>query len=76
VDPAFDRGVLLVNGVDWNAYGNEIYSAYQDKAFWGDYPIDFWDHFDAPEGGYPPTLPAPLGHGPVPSEIRRAVRQR
>lgn len=64
--PSFDRAILLVNGVDWNTYGSEITTAYTDKAFWGNYAIDFWDYFNEPVGGYPTTLPAPLGHGAVP----------
>ena len=67
--PPFDRGVLVVNGVDWSVYGSEITNAYNARAFWGDYTIDFWDHFDPPAGGYPGALPAPLGHGPVPPEV-------
>ena len=69
VDPPLDRGVLVVNGVDWTTYGTEITTAYTDKAFWGDYTIDFWDNFAAPTAGYPATLPAPLGHGAVPPEV-------
>ncbi len=68
-DPAFDRSVLVVNGVDWATYGSEITSAYQDRAFWGSYGIDFWDALAAPAGGYPSTLPSPLGHGAVPGEV-------
>jgi|GEM_PF-342262 len=68
-NPTFDRSILVVNGVDWNSYGSEIASAYQDQAFWGNYHIDFWDCFDAPGGGYPSSLPAPLGHGAVPSDV-------
>ena len=68
-NPTFERGVLLVNGVDWATYGTEITSAYTDKAFWGDYTIDFWDAFATPSGGYPATLPAPLGHGAVPADL-------
>ena len=64
-----DRHVLLVNGVDWASYGTEITSAYTDRAFWGDSTIDFWDNFSTPSGGYPVTLPAPLGHGAVPAEV-------
>src|SRR5262249_37696575 len=33
VQPPFDRAVLVVNGVDWAAYGAEITTAYTDKAF-------------------------------------------
>jgi hypothetical protein len=69
VQPPFDRGVLVVNGVDWATYGVEITSAYTDRVFSGNYSIDFWDHFSAPPGGYPAVLPPPLGHGPVPPEV-------
>jgi cytochrome c1 len=69
VQPPFDRGVLVVNGVDWATYGAEITSAYTDRAFSGNYAIDFWDHFSAPAGGYPAVLPPPLGHGPVPPDV-------
>ncbi|MCB1182410.1 hypothetical protein KDM41_03180 [bacterium] len=65
---SLDQGVLLVNGVDWATYGTEITTAYENKAFWGDTPITFWDCFGDP-GGYPSTLPAPLGHGPVPPDV-------
>ncbi len=68
-DPQLDRAVLLVNGVDWANYGTEITSAYEDRAFWGNYSIDFWDVFPAPGGGYPSTVPAPLGHGAVPASV-------
>lgn len=68
-NPAFDRAVLVVNGVDWGTYGTEITTAYTDKAFQGDYTIDFWDHFPAPAAGYPGVLPAPLGHGFVPPSV-------
>ncbi|MFH1679563.1 MAG: M1 family aminopeptidase [Candidatus Eisenbacteria bacterium] len=61
VDPTFDRGILVVNGVDWTSYGSEITSAYDDSVFWGSHEISFWDLFAAPTGGYPSTLPAPLG---------------
>ena len=69
IDPALDRGVLLVNGLDWGTYPMEVTSAYADRAFWGDYSIDFWDSFGTPAGGYPVTLPEPLGHGAVPPEV-------
>jgi len=59
----------VVNGVDWASYGAEITTAYTDQAFSGAYAIDFWDTFQAPGGGYPGTLPAPLGHGKVPGSV-------
>ncbi|MEJ2720540.1 MAG: M1 family aminopeptidase [bacterium] len=67
-DPTFDRGVLVVNGVDFDAYGSEIWTAYEDSVFWGDYDMTFWDVFDEPGSGYPANLPAPIGHGPVPAD--------
>jgi len=67
--PTFDKGILLVNGVDWSSYGSEITEAYADSAFWGDNPITFWDCFPEPGGGYPANLPAPIGHHAVPASI-------
>ena len=69
VDPTFDRGILLVNGVLFDAYGDEIRNSYQNRAFWGDFPITFWDCFNPPQGGYPSTLPTPLGYGKVPADV-------
>lgn len=69
IDPTLDQGILLVNGVDWSAYGNELRASYEARAFWGTLPIAFWDCFDTPPGGYPSTLPEPLGHGRVPSGV-------
>jgi hypothetical protein len=65
-NPTFAEGILLVNGVDWDTYGEQIRSAYADSAFWGDRPISFWDTFSEPAGGYPPNLPAPIGFDAVP----------
>lgn len=65
-DATLDRGILVVNAVHWGTYGSEITSAYEDSVFWGSLPISFWDTFDEPAGGYPSTLPEPLGHGAVP----------
>ena len=69
INPAFDQGILLVNGVSFTVYGSEIWDAYQNEAFWGDYSISFWDCFISPPGGYPSTLPTPLGHGKIPEKI-------
>jgi hypothetical protein len=74
VDPPLDRQVLLVNGVDWVSNRAEITSAYADHAFSGSYTFDFWDTFATPFGGYPATLPVPLGHGAVPSEVMGRYR--
>ncbi len=64
----FDRGVLLVNGVDWSAYGPEAPSAYSDSSYTGTLPFSFWDCFGEPGGGYSSELPEPLGHGPIPAD--------
>jgi aminopeptidase N len=69
VDPTFDRGVLLVNGVLFDVYGEEIRNSYLNRAFWGDFPIAFWDCFNPPQNGYPSTVPEPLGHGRVPGDV-------
>ena len=69
VEPTFDRGILLVNGVLFDSYDDEIRHSYQERAFWGDAPITFWDCFNPPSDGYPSTLPAPAGFGRVPAEI-------
>ncbi len=68
-NPSFADGILLVNGVHWDSYSPDIQNAYEAKAFWGDNDIDFWDNFSEPSGGYPSTLPTPLGHGSVPAEV-------
>jgi len=69
VNPTFERGILLVNGVLLDSYGEEIWNSYENRAFWGDFPIEFWDCFNPPQGGYPSTLPVPLGHGKVPADV-------
>ena len=70
VSPTFDRGILLVNGVDigYSSYHNAIWSAYADSVFWGNLDITFWDCFDETAYGYPANMPEPLGHGPVPTD--------
>ncbi len=61
VEPKLNKGTLLVNGMTWRAKG--VKEAYENKAFWGDAPITFWDIFNESNDGYPASLPAPLGHG-------------
>ncbi|MCK5146264.1 T9SS type A sorting domain-containing protein [bacterium] len=68
INPTLDQGILLVNGVSWT-YGEEIRNAYKSNVYTGDYPITFWDCFNEPAGGYPATLPQPLGHGDLPVDI-------
>ncbi len=66
--PTFAEGILLVNGVDWDTYGSGIVTAYENRAFWGNLEISFWDYFTK-TGAYPSTLPEPLGHGQVPGSV-------
>jgi hypothetical protein len=67
-DAMLDRGILIVNGVHWDTYGTEIYSAYEESLYWGSHEISFWDIFSEPSGGYPASLPEPIGHGYVPAD--------
>jgi len=69
VEPDFDQGILLVNAVFFEKYEAEIREAYEKRTFWGNFPIAFWDCFAPPAGGYPSTLPEPLGHGMVPADV-------
>jgi hypothetical protein len=68
IDPTFHRGILVVNGVDFDTYGSAIWSAYADSAFWGSYDMSFWDCFEETGSGYPANVPTPLGHGPIPAD--------
>ena len=69
ISPTFDQGILLVNGVEFDVYDTSIRRAYENSAFWGDFPISFWDCFNPPEKGYPSNLPSPLGHGRIPADV-------
>jgi len=69
IDPTFDQGILLVNGVSFDTYGDAIWNCYEERAFWGDRSIEFWDCFYPTVSGYPSTLPEPLGHGMVPGDV-------
>ncbi|MCI0618416.1 M1 family metallopeptidase, partial [bacterium] len=67
-NPTFRNGILLVNGIHWGRYYDEIYKAYENKAFWGNLKFSFWDCFPDLGSSYPATLPKPIGHGPIPAE--------
>jgi len=65
----FYKGILVVNSLR-SLEVEEIYDAFANNAFWGDYPISFWDNFPAPQGGYPSNLPfKPVGRGYVPFDV-------
>ena len=67
VNPTFDKGILLVNGVSWDvsAYTNDIKTAYADSIFTGKNRYDFWDIFPNPRAGYPANITSILGSGTV-----------
>ena len=60
----FNNDVLLVNGFRFRI--TEVVESYENKVFWGDYVINFWDLLAETTNGYPSTLPEPMGHGAVP----------
>lgn len=61
----FNRGILLVNGIT-PLYNDEFFIPYQQKAYWGDYPITFWDCFETPSNQFPLTVPEAIGHLTIP----------
>lgn len=67
--PTFENDLLLVNGLHWTTHGDEVVNAYMNGAFWGSRTFDFWDCFNEPDGGYPPDIPHPIGHGSVPGSV-------
>jgi hypothetical protein len=51
-----DRGILLVNGVDWDTYASEMDAMYSAHAGWGTRTnVDYWDLFGLPSS-YPAVL--------------------
>jgi hypothetical protein len=64
-----DRGILLVNGIDWVTYVAEMQPMYAAHAAWGTRPVqDFWDLFSGQRANYPPVLHDTLtrkGVGPI-----------
>lgn len=69
IDPPLDKGILLVNGLTWN---DDVNNSYEQKSFWGNLPISFWDLQQQPSGGYPSALPVPEGNGDLTmSTVRR-----
>jgi hypothetical protein len=53
-----DQGVLVVNGVNPDFYGDEITSRIAQGAYWGQVDVDFWDLFGTESTPHPAiTLP-------------------
>ncbi len=64
-DDLFRRGILLVNGIT-PQLNDEFYDPYANKAYWGDYPITFWDYFGVASDKLPSTVPEAIGSYTVP----------
>ncbi len=64
LNPPLDKGVLLINGLSWRL-GDKVFSAYENKAFWGNTEVEIWDLFNEPTGGYPPALIDPIANGKI-----------
>jgi len=52
--PGQRSGILIVNGINGNAYDDEVREMYQQRALTGDFDYHFWDlHAAPPFGGWP-----------------------
>jgi len=64
-----DRGILLVNGIHFGAYGAEAYDYYNADAPYGEHEIDFWDAFSGQNYSSTPTLDSCyIGSGVLPGD--------
>jgi parallel beta-helix repeat protein len=63
----FGKSILLINAIRLNA--DQIINAYNNKSFWGEYEIDFWDIYSTQPSSYPSTLPTPIGTGEITLDI-------
>ncbi len=63
VNPPLNKGILLVNGLDWATYETESAPAYRDSLFTGRHPYAFWDLFPNPASGYPSNISSLAGSG-------------
>lgn len=70
-NPTFDKGILVVNGVDWSVedYTAELEAAFADSVYSGGLPYTLWDIFPQGSGNYPAGVPEPIGSGPVPASV-------
>jgi hypothetical protein len=64
-----DRGILLVNGIDWTQYAAQARAMYAANGPFGTQSIHFWDFFPDAESYYPDNI-APLfvGSGAIPGD--------
>ncbi|MBE0643993.1 MAG: T9SS type A sorting domain-containing protein [Bacteroidetes bacterium] len=70
-NPTFDKGILVVNGVDWGeaAYTADLEAAFADSVFSGGLPYTLWDIFPQGTGNYPAGVPDPIGNGAIPASV-------
>lgn len=64
-----DRGILVVNGIDWVQYSAESIPMYTDNGPFGNQPIHFWDLFTNGQSYYPPNIASVfIGSGAIPGD--------
>lgn len=64
-----DRGILVVNGIDWSQYGGEMTPMYEDRVPFGSHPFHFWDFFPVDHSTYPAVLDSFfVGTGVIPGD--------
>ncbi len=64
-----DRGILVVNGVDWATYLAQTQAMYAANGPFGNHPIHFWDVFEGAESNYPANIASVfVGSGAIPGD--------
>lgn len=60
------EGILIVNGIDWDFYGDELLSLYQDHSFTDTLAYKYWDLFESLPVSEFPDPENVLGWGDLP----------
>lgn len=64
-----DRGILVVNGIDWGTYSPQPENMYAANGPFGNHPFQFWDFFPGSESFYPPNIASVfVGSGAIPGD--------
>jgi len=64
-----ERGILLVNGINWPQYSAEAIPLYESTGPTGGLPFQFWDLFGDGSSYYPPNLASVFkGSGAIPGD--------
>ncbi len=64
-----ERGILVINGIDWSQYASEAAPMYAANGPWGNHTVQFWDFFSGFQSDYPPNIvPLYKGSGAVPGD--------